>query len=329
MRINSGYLGWGIFLILVGAIPLAVNAGYIAADQIDDWWSYWPLILVGIGLGIILSRTTFHWLGGLVVAATFGLMVGSLAAAGIGGVGGFPLAGCGGGDSAGTPFPSRNGQFSGQASVHVDLNCGDLTMAAASGAGWTLNGSDGTGQGPDVQSSDTSLRIESRQGVGFPLGSAKNAWNMVLPTAVPIDIDLGLNAGSGDVDMSGAALGRVQVDLNAGDIRLALGEATAITGLDVGVNAGSIGVTLPALSLTGALEANAGSVKICTPDGVGLRLRTTDSLTASYAYDGSGLVKDGETWTSPGYDAAAVKIDLATHGNAASFTLNPKDGCDG
>jgi len=80
MRINQGFLGWGVFLILVGAIPLAVNAGVIPAERVDDWWSYWPLILVGIGIGIVLSRTAFNWLGGLVVAATFGLMVGSLAA---------------------------------------------------------------------------------------------------------------------------------------------------------------------------------------------------------------------------------------------------------
>src|SRR3972149_1043416 len=104
MRINQGFLGWGVFLILVGAIPLAVNAGYLAADQVGDWWRNWPLILVGIGIGIILSRTVVSWLGGLGVAATFGLMVGSLVASGISGGGGFPMIGCGGDGGAGTPF---------------------------------------------------------------------------------------------------------------------------------------------------------------------------------------------------------------------------------
>jgi hypothetical protein len=326
MRVNQGFLGWGVFLILVGAIPLAVNAGVIPADRVDDWWSFWPLILVGIGLGIILSRTTLNWLGGLVVAATFGIIVGSLAATGIGGI---PFTGCGGGDEAGTPFPSRSGQFTGQASVHLDFNCGDLTVTAAQGSGWSLEGSDDTGEGPIVDSGDTSLRIESRERVvGFAI-AAKDTWRVGLPTAVPLDLDIGLNAGSGDVDMTGASLGRVQVNMNAGDVRLDLGRAETLAGLDVGVNAGAIGITLPATSVTGAIEANAGSVKICVPSGVGLRLRTTDNLTASYQYDGQGLVHEGDTWTSPSFDSAAVKVDLATHGNAASFTLNPEDGCDG
>jgi len=326
MRINQGFLGWGVFLILVGAIPLAVNAGVIPAERVDDWWSYWPLILVGIGIGIVLSRTAFNWLGGLVVAATFGLMVGSLAATGIGGI---PFTGCGSDGEAGTAFPSRSGQFAGQASVQMDLNCGDLSVTAAPGAGWTLAGSDDTGEGPLIESGDTSLRIESRERAGLGFAAAQDIWRLTLPTSVPLDIDLGLNAGSGDADMTGAALGGVRVDMNAGDIRLDLGGATAITGLDVGVNAGAIGITLPAMSVTGAIEANAGAVEICVPAAVGLRLRTTENLTASYDYDGNGLVQQGDTWTSPGYDTAAVRIDLATHGNAASFSLNPEGGCDG
>ena len=309
MRINQGFLGWGVFLILVGAIPLAVNAGVIPAERVDDWWSYWPLILVGIGIGIVLSRTAFNWLGGLVVAATFGLMVGSLAATGIGGI---PFTGCGSDGEAGTAFPSRSGQFAGQ-----------LRSI------WTLAGSDDTGEGPLIESGDTSLRIESRERAGLGFAAAQDIWRLTLPTSVPLDIDLGLNAGSGDADMTGAALGGVRVDMNAGDIRLDLGGATAITGLDVGVNAGAIGITLPAMSVTGAIEANAGAVEICVPAAVGLRLRTTENLTASYDYDGYGLVRQGDTWTSPGYDTAAVRIDLATHGNAASFSLNPEGGCDG
>jgi len=329
MRINQGFLGWGVFLILVGAIPLAVNAGYLAADQVGDWWRYWPLILVGIGIGIILSRTVLNWLGGLVVAATFGLMVGSLVASGITGGGGFPMIGCGGDGGAGTPFAAQSGQLTGQASVHLDLNCGDMKVNAAEGSGWNLEGYTATGEPPEVQSGPASLAVESRERTGIGFLGARDSWRLTLPNAVPLDIDLGLDAGSGDLDMTGAALGRVQVDMNAGDIRLSLGGATALTGLDIGLNAGSIGVSLPARSVTGAIEANAGSVQICVPSGVGLRLRTTDNLTVSYDYEGYGLVKEGDTWTSPGYESAAVRIDLATHGAAASFSLNPEGGCDG
>ena len=57
MHIRRGFLGWGVFLILAGAIPLLVRSGYLDADQVGRLWQLWPLILVGIGVGLILGRT--------------------------------------------------------------------------------------------------------------------------------------------------------------------------------------------------------------------------------------------------------------------------------
>ena len=50
-------------------------------------------------------------------------------------------------------------------------------------------------------------------------------------------------------------------------------------------------------------------------------------IIASYDYAGHGLVQDGSTWTTPGFDSAAVRIELETEANAGSFTLDPEDGC--
>src|SRR5512146_371010 len=91
MRIHRGFLGCGVFLILAGSIPLAVRAGYLSDDQLQNVGNLWPLILVGIGVGLLLSRTRYGFLGGFIVAGTFGVMVGGLLA---GSVGGFDL-GCG------------------------------------------------------------------------------------------------------------------------------------------------------------------------------------------------------------------------------------------
>jgi hypothetical protein len=325
MRVRRGFLGWGVFFILVGAIPLAVNAGYLAADQVDEWWTYWPLILIGIGVGILLSRTSYDWMGGLIVAATFGLIVGSLAATGVGGV---PLTGCQPGSSNATAFSTQTGQLTGASSVGLELNCGEITVATAPGSTWTLDGSDDGGQGPIVEAGSTSLRVESRERT-FPFGGAGDTWRLTLPQDGPIAIGVDLNAGAGDLVLGGAALDDVSVDMNAGDIDLNLGGVSAIGGLDVGMNAGSIGITLPNLSMEGAIEANAGAVDICTPPGVGLRIETGESITASYDYDDNGLIESDRTWTSPDFETAAVKIELRTSGNAASFDLNPEDGCHG
>jgi hypothetical protein len=326
MRVNRGFLGWGVFFILVGAIPLAVNAGYLAADQVDQWWSFWPLILIGIGLGIVLARTSLDWLGGVVVAATFGLIVGSVAATGIGGV---PLSGaCTTDARRGTAFAAQSGTLAGPSTVSLDLDCGEFDVTAAPGTGWALEGTDEGGQGPIVEAGANSLHVESRPRE-FPFGGEGDVWRLSLPQQAGMAVDVELNAGSGHLALAGAELADVGVEMNAGAIDLNLAGATTIGDLDVGINAGSIGITLPNLSLEGTIEANAGSVEICTPPGTALRIETGESITASYDFDDNGLIESERTWTSPDFETAQVRIELRTTGNAASFSLNPEDGCGG
>ena len=64
MRINRSLLNWGVFLIALGGVPLAVKQGWADSGIAGDLWRVWPLILVGIGLGLILRWTPAAWLGG-------------------------------------------------------------------------------------------------------------------------------------------------------------------------------------------------------------------------------------------------------------------------
>jgi hypothetical protein len=151
---------------------------------------------------------------------------------------------------------------------------------------------------------------------------------VTLPGGPTVDLNLKLNAGSSTADLGSATIGIVDIELNAGSSTVDLSEVAAIERLEGVLNAGSLGVTLPNKSMTGSIQANAGAVKLCAPEGVGLRLRTGGSSLAAYDYDGHGLVSDGSTWTSPRYDTAAVQIDLETRANLGSFTLDPAGGCD-
>lgn len=327
MHIRRGFLGWGVFLLLVGAVPLAVRAGYLTDDQIRSVGSLWPLILIGIGIGILLARTRFAFVGGLLVAATLGLIVGGLLS---GGVTGFASGGCGpGGGTVG--FPAAVGPLTAtSASVDLNLNCGDMTISTQSGNSWRVEGEDRDGTGPNINADNDSLSVRSRGNDG-PLGvlGERDTWRIVLPDAVRLDLDLELNAGSATMDLASASLDRVNIDLNAGSIRVDLGSVREIGNLDVGLNAGSLELTLPNLSVRGVVEANAGSVSLCVPPGSALRLRTGESIVSSYDYDGHGLVKNGSVWETPGFDSAAVRIELDTRANAGSFSLNPEDGCGG
>ena len=327
MRIDRSFVGWGVFFILVGAVPLALRGGALTADQVDDWWRFWPLILVGVGLGLILRRTPLEALGGLVVAGTAGVMVGSLLAAGVAGVpGGF----CGQAERA-VSFPSQGGGFSGDATVELTLDCGDMAVTTTPGSNWTVEGEDRTPGGPEIRGDDRELTVRSTEGERGPLDliGRHATWRVSLPTNPRIAIHAEVNAGSSTFDLDGASLEVLDLELNAGSATVDLGTAHAVDEIAIEVSAGSLGLTLPSTSTHGTIELNAGSVDICAPPGVALRLQTGDSIITSYDFEGHGLVQNGSIWESPDFDTAPQRIDLATEGNAGSFTLDPEEGCDG
>jgi hypothetical protein len=324
MHVRRGFLGWGVFLILAGAVPLLVRSGYLTTDQIGRLWNLWPLIIVGIGIGLILRRTPFDFVGGLIVAATFGLMVGGLLS-----IGSIPFStGICGQDGGNVAFPPRDGSFTGPASVDLQIDCGDVTIGAGSGNGWHVEGEAADGPGPDIRSSDASLSVHSADASGsFLAFGRREIWRVTLPTAAKLDVDLQLNAGSATADLGGATLGNVDLELNAGSATVDLGSVETIGPIKAGLNAGSLGLILPNLSITGSIQANAGAVRLCAPAGVALRLHTGESVFGSYDYADHGLVQDGSTWSTPGFDTAPVRIELDTAANVGSFTLDPEGGC--
>jgi LiaF transmembrane domain len=325
MHIRRSFLGWGIFLILAGAVPLAARAGYLTDDQIGRLWQLWPLILIGIGIGLVLSRTRFELVGGLVVAATFGLMVGGLLASGVATVSGGSCGSSGPTDA----FASRNGTISGAGGVDLQLDCGTLTVTTAPGDGWTIAGRSSDGNPPSIEAGASSLKVRTPHEGGSPfwIGGIRQIWEATLPQGPTLDIDLQFNAGQATIDLAGARLGGVGLQTNAGSATVDLSAVAGIQTIDFQLNAGSLGLTLPDQSMTGSIQANAGSVRICVPPDAGLRLRTGDNFISSYDYGDHGLVKEGNTWTTAGYATAPVQIDLETTANAGSFALDPDDGC--
>ena len=322
MRIDRGFLGWGVFLILLGAVPLAVRQGAISEGVVRDAWQLWPLILVGIGLGLVLRRTGAEFLGGLVVAGTFGLMLGSVLAVGVGGA----IGGCGVGGGQGEAFARQAGTLGPDADVVLAMNCGEFTVRTASGSDWSLEGTSENGAVPDITADSGRLRIEGRQDRSFFVG-APDAWTVTLPTATRSRLSVTLNAGSGTLALDGLPVPSASVTVNAGEVTLDLSQVSEAGSLTASVNAGSLSLLLPSQSMTGSLSANAGSVEMCVPSGVGLRVRTSDSPLGSYNFGDQGLTRSGNTWESPGYASAGARIDLSASANAGSITLNPEGGC--
>jgi LiaI-LiaF-like transmembrane region len=323
VRIHRGLLGWGVFFIVVGAVPLLVQAGRIDPDVVRRAWQLWPLILIGIGLGLVLQRTRAAVVGGLVVAVTFGLMVGSALAVGF--APGVAFGACGNGSSAsGTAFPAQAGTLEPSAKVVVDLSCGQLALTSEAGTGWNLSGSSDDGQAPSIDASGSSLTIRSpgHRGLDFAQGSR---WRLVLPTQSQLGLGITLNAGSATADVGAMPVSSLDLSVNAGDATISLAEATATRELNASVNAGSLKLTLPTpqQTLTGSLSANAGTIRLCVPAGAAIRIHASSSLgTTNFA--SAGLTKEGDTWVRDG-SGAGIELDVSA--NLGTVNLETESGC--
>lgn len=330
MHVNRSLLGWGVFFIVMGLVPLAVRAGVLDAAVVAEAWQLWPLILIGIGLGLVLARTQAAAVGGLVVAVSAGLMAGGLLATGVEGFGnGFTACGVGPGND-GTPFAEQRGTLGAEARVTVKLDCGSVNLASAAGSAWNVAGTSHDGRPPVIATASDRLEVEpASQSPRFGMSSAAGvAWDVTLPQAPRTSFDLTVNAGSAHATFEAMTLDRVSTDVNAGSAFLDLGAATSAQSIDGSVNAGSLSVILPAARMTGSLTANAGSIEVCTPPGVDLRFHAGDNPLGSNNFAEAGLVQDGSTWSTPAYGLAQFQIELSTTANLGSITLNPDGGCE-
>lgn len=326
MRIDTRFLNWGVFFIIAGVIPLAVEQGVLSADTAADWWRLWPLLLIGAGVGLLLRRTPGRFLGGLIVAAFFGVMVGGAITAGS--RLDFGTITCGSSKGT-TSFSSQSGTFDASGvDVALELGCGELTVDTAAGTRWTVAGTSSDGRRPDISASGGALEVRSRdRGVSVPpFTESLDVWSITLPWDARMSVSTTVNAGSATLNLAGAALDSLSTTVNAGSARLDL-SGTTPSRLSMTVNAGSGTITFPDASLSGSMTVNAGSIRFCVPPSVGLQLTTSDNVTGGNNYASRGLTKTGSTWQSANLATATNRLILSTTANLGGLELNPDGGC--
>jgi hypothetical protein len=317
MHVDRRLLGFGLFFILVGGIPLAVRANVLDQALVGQWPLLWPLLLIGWGIGLILRNTPGDWIGGAIVAITFGIMGGGILATGASGL---PIAtGCSS-NSPAVAFAAKSGQLDDIAQMNLEFNCGSLNLRSVDGTSWNLDGSDRDGTGPKLASTSSSVSIEPADSNAFP-GTGRSTWNLAVPRSPSITLGLTLNAGEGNVDLSGASLNSATVTLNAGKLNFDLGTAARAGDVNGTVNAGAGAITLPVGSRDVNLSLNAGSLAVCLPAGAPVLVTWAGTL-GSNNFSAAGLVRVNDTtWQSSGFDAQQSHTELHVSANAGSFDL--------
>lgn len=318
MRVAKGRLNWGVFFVVLGAVPIALRQGIVAQSDIDDLWRLWPLIFVGIGIGFILSRTRAYFIGGLIVAVTLGLIFGSFFSIG-------PNVGCDHGSGSVTSV-SQSGSFSGPASVQLTLRCGTADITTSSDSSWHVDATNDGGHNPDISSTATSVTVESDKQVGDWLNRGDDTWKIALPEEPQLDLTTSMDLGEATYRLSGATLSSATFNMSLGTLHVDLTEAR-LQHLTVSASLGATYVELDGSSdLTGDIKTSLGSFRLCAPPELGLQIKSNDSLSAT-SFGNLGMYRTGDVWQTPNYQTAAHKATLTVDTSLGSFELQSSGGC--
>jgi len=313
MSVDGGRLGWGVFFVTLGLVPLAVRFGWVDPAWFDGIWRLWPLILIGIGIGLLLRRTAFAAVGNIIVGLTFGLMIGGALAVPINtGISCLP------GDSAGGTPTSQSGTFAGtSAEVDVSFPCGEVVIAMTPGAGWTV-ATTGVGAAQvDVESDPQRLQVERAMG-GEPFAPGNARVQVDLPTEPELSLGIDVAAGSATANLAGARLSGLSLSVNAGEATARLTEST-VADLSISVNAGSADISLPASPFSGSASVNAGSLAMCVPEGTAVRVTSSSALGSVNA--GPGFTRDGDAWVTSAYAASGQGSEMSLSVNLGSADI--------
>jgi hypothetical protein len=318
MRVNRRFLYLGVFLVAIGSVLVAADLADPDAAAIRDALRLWPVAIVAIGLGIALRRSQFGLPAGLLAAAVPGLLLG----------GGFALAprvvpDCGVGGPPSSVI-TEQGTFDGPARVSVATGCGSLVVGTAPGSEWQFERSDTEGRAPIIDASTRSLSIDA----GGPnwwhrVDDDRDTWRLTLPTTAIEDLSFVVNAGQGRMTLPGARIGHLGVTTNAGSTILDISNAD-VTSLLATVNAGMLSYRVPDADVVGSFEVNAGSLEVCAPSDLGLRVRQDGNL-SGIAVNGADLT--GANWQSPNYASATHHAEINVEVNLGSVEINPIGGC--
>jgi hypothetical protein len=318
MRVDRGRLNWGVFFIVLGAVPLAYHQGFVNSSTLGDAWRLWPLILIGIGLAFVLSRTPAFFVGGTVVATCLGLVFGSVLAVG-------PNVGCGF-DSNNPYTVSRTGTFDGASSVQLNLQCGSATVTTSTDGQWHVDATNSGGKAAQVLSDNGALAVTSATTNGWQFDRGKDDWRIALPSGSQIDLTASLDMGDAHFNLSSANVSSARFTLNLGSLHVDLTGAR-LGNLNVSTNLGSAFVILDGSSSVNAdLKTNLGSLEVCVPEGLGVQVAASDSLSSS-DFHGAGLSLSNGVWQTPGYASATHKANLTVETSLGSLKLRSAGGC--
>jgi hypothetical protein len=274
-----------VILIGLGVIFLLNTLGLLAWSVWEVIFRLWPILLIAAGLEIILNRLS-AWGSLLALVLTVVIVAGALWLLGPD-IGTRQVV-------AGEEVRQALGEAS-QARVVIEPSIGSLNIEALPESANLVEGVIQVGRGRRVKrdfemagkTATFTLRSEGETfGPFFWWGDQWN-WELGLAPEVPLDLEIGLGAGSADLDLTGLMVRDLQVNMGIGRSEVILPDE------------GSFQVKI---------EGAIGETVVVIPAGMAARVRIDTGLAVSDLPD--GYRQQDDVYTSPGYASADDRVDL-------------------
>lgn len=146
--------------------------------------------------------------------------------------------------------------------------------------------------GYEVDDGTGELSVETPDGKGFDFTLNEEsfyAWDLRLPTGLPMNLAVNMGAGEADLDLRGCDVRELSVDLGAGD-----------TSIDLSGDWAN--------DLTASINAGAGKLELKVPANVGVRLVGYRDGIGTYSAD--GFAQDGDALVNDAWETAEVRFEI-------------------
>ena len=295
-----------ILLITIGALFLYANW----RPSFDPWpvlTTYWPLILIFLGLGKIWDVSRRRQNPDAAPGSSVGVTIGVLA---------FILVlvvllwhGHGfshrRGFSSSLHHDARTVDLAGAKTVRADLSmgAGQLTLRGGSShlldADFDYYAREGSPQVEyAVDGGKGELKI-SQEGGEPNIGGTNNTWSLHFSNSVPLDLKVDMGAGEGDLRLRDLDLTNLTVNMGAGRVEV---DFTGDRKKD----------------LQADIEGGVGQAVIRLPRKIGVVVHASGGIGT---IDASGLKHDGDQYTNDAYGKSPVTIHLKVEGGVGQISL--------
>jgi hypothetical protein len=295
-----------IILITVGALFLFRNwrPGF---DPVPILWTYWPLILIFIGVGKIWDSVQRSRNPNAPPGVSIGAAIGTIAFVAVLVV----LLWHGRSYSrshgfySGSKHNTQTVDLQGAKSAHASLEMGAGQLIINGGAGHLLDADftySDSFDAPRVEYSVAGgvgqLNI-SQDSHSVHFGRSQNDWNLYFSKDTPLELKVDMGAGRGNLHFRDVPLTRLDLNLGAGQMDV---DFTGDRKTD----------------LTADIEGGVGQATVRLPKNVGVIAHASGGIGS---IDVHGLKHDGDSYTNDAYGKSPATIHLKVEGGIGQITL--------